>query len=272
MGAAVGGPSGITAHSFYSDALGRTMPYVVYTPPGYGMSTRRYSVLYMLHGLGGSDTQWQSVGLFDVADRLIRARTIAPLIIVLPQGDAGYWMDHAGTDHAAWGTYTARDVVADVDAHYRTLADRAHRAIGGMSMGAHGAVQLALNHPDVFSVAGAHSLVLRRQDQAFPFFGTATDYAARDPYSIVAAAPDALAQTSLWVDIGDRDPWTARTYQFENELLSLGIAHEWHVWQGDHSGTYWSSHLADYLGFYDRAFRGIEPRGRLALPMESIQP
>ncbi|TMC35023.1 MAG: hypothetical protein E6J24_04710, partial [Chloroflexi bacterium] len=98
---------------------------------------------------------------------------IRPLIIVLPQGDKAYWVDHAlPTDQEAWGRYMAKDVVADVDARYRTVADLAHRAIGGVSMGAHGAVQLALNYPDTFSIVGAHSLVLRRFDTAPWYFGS----------------------------------------------------------------------------------------------------
>ena len=267
------GPSRVDARTFESAALGRAMPYLVYLPPGYATSARRYPVLYMLHGMGGGDDQWRSLGLLDAADRMIRAREIQPLIIVMPQGDQSYWMDHAGTDQQAWGTYTARDLVAEIDAHLRTLADRSHRAIGGLSMGAHGALQLALNHPDTFSIAGAHSLVLRRYDQAFPFFGTAADYAKRDPVSIVSRDPAAAARLALWVDIGDKDPWLARTGQFEAELSAFAVEHEWHEWAGDHSGTYWTAHVPDYLRFYDRALRGVEPRGTRAVAGEpTIQP
>src|SRR6266568_1305005 len=122
--------------TFSSAALARTMPYSVYLPPDYATSAKRYPVLYMLHGMSGTNVEWQSYGLFDRADAMIRAGTLQPLIIVLPQGDTAYWVDHAVTDKLAWGRYMAQDVVGDVDARFRTISDSAHRAIGGVSMGA----------------------------------------------------------------------------------------------------------------------------------------
>ena len=258
------GPSQTLSGSFASAALERVMPYLVYLPPGYATGSHRYSVLYMLHGLGGSDSEWRGMGLLDAADAMIRAHQIAPLIIVLPQGDHGYWMDHAGSDHEAWGTYTARDLVAEIDGNFRTIPDREHRAIGGDSMGAHGAIQLALNHPDTFGVAGGHSLVLRPFEQAFPFFGDRTQYAQRDPMSIVPAKPDAARSLTLWIDIGDKDPWAARAALFQAELGRFGLSSEWHEWPGDHSATYWHAHLGDYLRFYDGALRWSGKRARVS--------
>src|SRR5438093_9810425 len=109
----------------------------------------------MLHGLGGSDAEWRTYGIFDTAERLIRGGELVPMIIVLPEGGRAYWVDHAATDKEAWGRYMAKDVVADVDAHFHTLAEATDRAIGGDSMGAHGALQLAMNYPGTFSVVGA---------------------------------------------------------------------------------------------------------------------
>ncbi len=249
-----GPASRVEAHVFRSAALQRVMPYLVYLPAGYATGSRRYPVLYMLHGMSGSDTEWRGYGLLDAADRMIADGEIRPLIIVMPQGDRAYWMDHAGTDHEAWGTYTARDLVAEVDARFRTNPDRAERAIGGDSMGAHGALQLALNHVGVFSIVGSHSLVLRSFAQAFPFFGDAAQYARRDPMTIVRSRPDLAMTLRLWIDIGDKDPWAARATQFNAELNALGIPHQWHEWPGGHSGTYWHAHVADYLRFYDQAF------------------
>ncbi|MBI2324136.1 MAG: hypothetical protein HYU87_04140 [Chloroflexi bacterium] len=256
-------PSQVESRTFASAALDRTMRYVVYLPPGYSRSVTRYPVLYMLHGMDGGEDEWRRYGLLDVADTMIRAREIAPLVIVLPQGDRAYWMDHAGSDQEAWGTYTARDVVAEIDSRFRTIPDRRQRAIGGLSMGAHGAVQLALNHPDRFSVVGAHSLVLRRPQQALSFFGNAAEYAARDPMTLVTTRPDAARALALWIDIGDKDQWAPVAARFQSQLQDLWIEHEWHRWPGDHSMTYWRSHLTDYLRFYDRALRS---GGRRAAP------
>jgi S-formylglutathione hydrolase FrmB len=253
-------PKGIVeTHTFWSASLARPMPYQIYLPPGYADSTRRYPVVYLLHGMAGSDRQWQDLGIATVADRLIATGTIAPLIIVMPEGGNAYWVDHA-TDGQRWGSYTAVDVVNDVDATYRTIARQRSRAIGGLSMGAHGALQLALNNPGVFTAVGAHSLVLRRFNNAPAYFGTAADFAKRDPVQIVKSVGAAGCSFSLWIDIGEADPWVANAEQFNAQLADLGVKHQWHLWAGDHSDAYWSAHLDDYLRFYDASLSSRVPR------------
>lgn len=242
----------VERHTFASAALGRTMPYYAYLPPGYEKSGRRYPVLYLLHGMGGNYEEWRSFGTFDAADRMIRAGEIEPVIIVLPQGDRAYWVDHANGGQA-WGRYTAQDLVAEIDGHYRTLAEVSARAIGGLSMGAHGALQLALNYPGTFGIVGAHSLVLRRAESAPAYFGGPADYAKRDPMSLVKVKPDLARSVALWIDIGEQDPWSPRARQFNDLLDGLRIRHEWRIGPGDHSAAYWTANLQRYLRYYDRA-------------------
>lgn len=228
------------------------MPYFVFIPPGYDSSpSARFPVLYMLHGAGvssGSDTEWYAYGLLERADQLIRAGVIPPLLIVLPQGDRSFWVDHANGG-PQWGRYTARDVVSEVDQHFRTVPDRAHRAIGGLSMGADGALQLAMNYPDVFSIAIANSPTLRAYNDAPSFFGDQTFFNAHDPVQLALAYPNIVKTLHLWIDIGADDPWRGPAEAFHQQLLSEGIPHEWHVWPGTHNGTYWSAHTADYLEY-----------------------
>ena len=241
--------------AFWSASLGRTMPYLVYLPPGYAEEpARRYPVVYLLHGMGGNDSQWVSLGVVGAADRLISTGAIAPMLIVMPEGERAYWVDHA-TDGQQWGRYTAIDLVGDVDASFRSIARKRARAIGGLSMGAHGALQLALNYPNEFGAVGAHSLVLRRFGSAPTYFGDVSSFAARDPMQIVKAKGRASCPFALWIDIGASDPWAPLARQFNAELASLGVAHQWHEWPGDHSGRYWSVHVEDYLRFYDAALR-----------------
>src|SRR5439155_23228076 len=89
------GPARLVESSFFSPSLAQTMAFSVYLPAGYEGGSRRYPVLYMLHGLGGSHNDWQRWGLFDVASQLIENGQVPPLIIVAPDGESGYWMDHA---------------------------------------------------------------------------------------------------------------------------------------------------------------------------------
>jgi len=190
--------------AFFSDALGVTKHVAVYLPPSYVREpNRRYPVAYYLHGLGGSETDWLSRAAIDVvADSLFAAGT-PEAIIVMPDGDDGWyttWVDQLDLKtcadtvrgesaarycvaHQRYDDYVTRDVVRHVDATYRTRADRGHRVIGGLSMGGYGAITLALRHPDLFAAAVSHSGVLS------PRYAGARPFNAPPRY---AATPDEL--------------------------------------------------------------------------------
>jgi enterochelin esterase-like enzyme len=131
----------------------------------------------MLHGMGGRRAEWQELGLLAAAEALMVAGEIDPFLIVLPQGDQGYWLDHH--DGPKWGTHVAADLVKDVDARYRTLPDRAAHAVGGMSMGALGALQLGMNHAGMFGVVGVHTPTSRNGSSCASTSGRTTRGAAR---------------------------------------------------------------------------------------------
>jgi S-formylglutathione hydrolase FrmB len=176
------GPSG-TVHEdlFFAPSLGVSKRLVVYLPPSYGRdTTRRYPVAYYLHGLSGTETDWLSKGSIDaVADSLF-SRGVPEMIIVLPDGDDGWyttWVSQVAyrtcadtlhnesperycVAHERYDDYIARDVVQHVDSTYRTRRDRDARGIGGLSMGGYGAISIALRHPEVFGFAASHSGVL----------------------------------------------------------------------------------------------------------------
>ena len=242
---------------FFSAALGRTMPYGIYLPPGYDAASRRYPVLYMLHGGGGHYSEWVEYGLPEGAEGMILDGRIGPLIIVLPQGDRSYWSNHAddnGVRGEAWGDYVAFDLVAHIDATYRTLPQPGGRAIGGLSMGGFGALQLALKYPDIFGAAGGHSPSLRTFEDRPDFLGDAEHFASLDPLELATRVAPAGAPR-LWLDVGGEDRWTERVIDLHNILRRRGIRHEYHAASGGHDADYWNTHVPDYLRFYDAALR-----------------
>jgi enterochelin esterase-like enzyme len=241
--------------TFYSAALNRDMSYYVYLPPGYATEGRRYPVLYMLHGAGGSKDEWPAYGLVTDVDRSIVSKDINPMIVVLPQGDLGYWVNWAdgGT---RWGDYVTHDLRRQVDSTYRTLPDASHRAIGGLSMGGAGALQLAFNHPDIFGVVGAHSPSLHLDDGTFAsIYGTGSDFTQREPMDLAISAPD-IETLKIWIDVGEDDPWLERDEVLHERLVDRGIAHNWNVQPGGHDGDYWTQNLPEYLHFYDSVLNG----------------
>ena len=244
--------------TFYSQALGREMPYLVWLPPDYDRASARYPVLYLLHGAGdgiaAGRVEWVNVGLAPAVDQLLAWGEIRPMIVVLPEGEQGYWIDHANGG-PKWAAYTARDVVRHVDRTFRTDARPGRRAIGGLSMGGHGAVQLALNYPDVFRIAGAHSPSIREYPQSPPFFGNPAWFARYDPIALARQRRGTRGLT-VWIDWGVRDRWRAGSEALADALQGSGARVQAHRFDGEHEGGYWRAHLPDYLRFYAQALAG----------------
>jgi S-formylglutathione hydrolase len=126
----------------------------IYLPPSYGADrSRRYPVVYLLHGYSGTDSTWSGrlVNLPEIADRLMTEGR--EFIVVMPNA----FSLHKGSMYSNsvttgdWETYIAHDLVAYVDGHYRTIPDRMSRGLAGHSMGGYGAVRIGMKRPDVFS-------------------------------------------------------------------------------------------------------------------------
>jgi putative tributyrin esterase len=246
--------STVEERSFRSDALRRTMPYLVYLPRGYNdAADTRYPVLYMLHGMAGSMYEWAGYGLLDMADRLIGSGEIAPLLIVMPQGDDSYWIDHAG-DGPRWGAYVAEDLVTEIDSRFRSVPEPAARAVGGLSMGGFGALTLAITHPEVFGVAGAHGPSLRRSDDAPAYFGDRASFDQRDPVVLYDVHVDIARALTIWLDTGEGDPWLDLVRAFHEQLEAAGIAVAYAEFPGGHDNASWIARTFDCLRFYSAAF------------------
>jgi enterochelin esterase-like enzyme len=240
---------------FYSAALDRVMPYYIYLPPGHDDAAGRVPVLYMLHGASGDNAEWATIGIINWADRLIASGEMPPLLLVLPQGDFGYWVNHVNGG-PRWGDYVVEDLVLQLDENYRTLPLPRARAVGGLSQGGHAALQLTFNHPDIFGVAGAHGPSLRPDDGFLPWLGSGAEYARRDPISLAESLPlSTLQSATLWLDVGSEDEWRPRVELLHEILAERGVVHEYHVWPGAHDGEYWQPHVPDYLRYYGRALR-----------------
>ena len=172
----------VVTDTLWSQSLGAKKAVVVYLPPSYANApARRYPVAYYLHGITGSEVDWTRSGHLDVVMDSLVAAGGPEMIVVMPDGDDGWYTtwnslvtldscrksaparESAATYCVPWqhyDDYIARDVVQFADRTYRTLADRRHRAIAGLSMGGYGAMALALEYPDVFAAAASHSGVL----------------------------------------------------------------------------------------------------------------
>ncbi len=252
---------GTVQHGSYSSpALGGiARHYVIYLPPGYaGTETRRYPVLYLLHGSPGGPRDWFFGGqAAQTADALIAAGAIHALIMVSPDGSGPLYPDSEWAD--SWdhrqlvGTSIAVDLVRSIDLHYRTRADAADRAIGGVSEGGFGAVNLALHHADVFG--SVFSLGGYFTAHAGPIFGGAaqnTAYRLDNSPADFAVTPTGLAaaQRTQWViGVATSDqPYYDDGTRFYHELSGLsGIHVRMIVAHGGHAWRVWAGQLGQVL-------------------------
>jgi S-formylglutathione hydrolase FrmB len=149
-------------HNLLGDPSRRSLS--IYLPPGYEREPkRRYPCIYLLHGYQGSYKQWMAGGaewnIRDVMDRAIRGGAVRDLIVVMPDGTNAYGGGFYTNSMASGNCedYIADDVVAFVDAKYRTIARPSARAVAGHSMGGYGAIRLAMKRPDRFGAMYALS-------------------------------------------------------------------------------------------------------------------
>jgi enterochelin esterase-like enzyme len=210
--------------------------FLIYLPPCYDQQAdQRYPVLYLLHGQTSTDTQWVDMGAPNIADHLIHSGQVAPFIIVFP--DDRYWNLPAGP---GFGDRLLTLVVPYIDAHYRTLADAPHRALGGISRGGGWAIHMALTQYSTFGIIGLHSPVIFDDDSAV--------------LNRLFAAVPSNAWPHMWIDGGDRDGELGNILRFENMLTAYEVPHEWRLYSGDHTERYWSAHIPEYLRWYTQQF------------------
>ena len=141
----------IVTREMDSKTLGRKWNYNVYLPSGYETSIEKYPVLYLLHGNAQNYASWANDGHIQAtADALIAAGDIPAAIIVMPDAGTTWYVDRKEPMESA----ILKDLIPAIEKEYRVKADRANRAIAGLSMGGYGAMRFALKYPEMFSAAG----------------------------------------------------------------------------------------------------------------------
>ena len=208
----------------------------IYLPPCYDEKTKeRYAVLYLLHGQTYTDDQWVRLGAVDAANALIRSGQASPFIIVFP--DDRYWNLPPGP---SFGQRLVEELIPHVDSTYRTLPDRSHRAIGGLSRGAGWALRLGLTEWKLFGSIGLHSLAVLQGDAS-----EIKDWLADIPPS---------ARPQVFMDIGEDDPEISMARRVESQFNEYGLTHEWHLYSGAHTEEYWSAHVEEYIEWYAKGW------------------
>ena len=230
-----------------SPALGgRKQQVIVYLPPGYATSGRRYPVIYLLHGFPGRPLAFIETVRMGVAVDTAAARNPRnAAILVMPFGSTGTFTDKEWANgwqpHQAWATFVSRDVVHAIDARFRTIASRRGRAIAGLSEGGYGAINIALHNPGEFSVVESWS-GYERPDKLRSIFGPRLGLlAANDPRALLPRVAPALRRlhTYVWFYSSTNDPMRRQNRAFARELTAERIPHRYFEAYGGHNWAVW---------------------------------
>jgi enterochelin esterase-like enzyme len=213
----------------------------VYTPPDYDTNGRaRYPVLYLQHGSGENDTSWVKQGRVGfIMDNLIAGKKSVPMIIVMENGmvatKPGAAPPPAGTPvrgNAAFGEVVINDLIPLIDSTYRTVADREHRAIAGLSMGGGQALQIGLTHLDQFAYIASFSGAIRGFDAKTSYNGVFNDPAAFNKKVKLLWFGAGLAEAPMHTAAQSAHE-TLEKAGIQNVFFECPFAHEWQTWRYD---------------------------------------
>ncbi|HLI89891.1 MAG TPA: alpha/beta hydrolase-fold protein [Ktedonobacteraceae bacterium] len=243
----------IVADTVVSRALGgQRRPFLVYLPPSYNTPQglhRRYPTLYLLHGSPGKDSDWIVGGKANESvDTLIAEGKIAELILVMPDGngrpgESSEW-GNSGDGRQLMENFIVDDLVPYVDHKYRTLTDAAHRGIGGNSMGAFGATNIAVHHPDIFGVVISLGGYFHATGS---IWGHNPAYLrANSPADILPHDPQAW-RLRMYIGTATKDKLYKDSLQFVQELRKLHMTYRLDVQPGYHAWSVWQSQLYNAL-------------------------
>ena len=260
-----------------SRILKQAVHYCVQLPPDYDAKAsppRRYPVLYFLHGLGQNEQTLFSTGGWSVIEDLRRQHKIDDFLVVAPEGKRSFYINSPG-DSFRYSDFFLEEFIPYIEKKYRVRPGRKGRAITGVSMGGYGALRFAFAHPELFSAVSAQSAALITQtpkelsaaghsDSPLgrlmgPAFGEPINVAHWQQNSVFVLArknQPALRNLAIYFNCGQQDDFGFEdgAAALDQQLRAEGVKHEYHSYPGDHSLTYFLSHMGEVMEFHSRVF------------------
>lgn len=271
--------SRIQCDALSSQILKYPVHYCVYLPASYDTGATKtvpehYPVLYFLHGLGDNEKTLFNSGGWTLLDDLRQEHKLGDFLIVAPEGRRSFYINSADSS-VRYSDFFLQEFIPLIEKKYRIAKGRSNRAISGISMGGYGALRFAFSHPEMFSAVSAQSAALITESpqdldtaarsgaplgkMLADVFGNPIDsshWKNNDPFLLAQKNAAALKRLGIYFNCGQDD-----NYGFEKgaaalheELQKEGVKHEYHLYPGDHSLTYFLVHFSEVMEFHSRAF------------------
>jgi len=249
-----------------SQILGRPVRYCAFLPASFDQDkTRRYPVLYFLHGLEDNEESLLNFGGWDVVSELRSKGKIGDFVILAPSAGHTFYIN-SENGKVRYEDFLMKEFMPEMEKRYRAAGTRATRGITGISMGGYGALRLAFRYPDEFAAVSAQmpALItnvpkdLGASAQGGPgallgdVFGS-RDYFDRKNVFYFARTESAasLKRMKIYFDVGSNDDYGFEqgAQELDKLLRSRGIPHEFHIYPGGHTAQFVISHFSDVVQF-----------------------
>ena len=256
-------PANVENYKLSSKLLAREIPYRVILPVNYKNANEKtlYPVVYLLHGLTGHFDNWtDKTKLTDYAAKY-------NYIIVTPEGNNGWYSDSSAAANDRYESYIVQELIPEIDKKFRTLPDKNHRAIAGLSMGGYGSLKFGLKYPEMFTLVGSFSGALgaasftektaggigKSIDAIFGAEGSA-NRDGNDIFRIVREMPDDKIKNLpfVYLDCGTEDFLFKNNRDFVNLLVEKKVKHEFRQLPGAHDWKFWDSQIKEFLEVSER--------------------
>ncbi|MBQ2554799.1 MAG: esterase [Prevotella sp.] len=255
-------PHGDVAKVWYdSPTLKMKRRMTIYTPAGYDKGGD-YPVLYLLHGAGGDEDAWTTLGrAAQILDNMIASGRAVPMIVVMPNGNTdcqaapGAWsrgmyqpsfLASVNQKPIATMDESFPDIIAYVESHYRVKADKQHRAICGLSMGGWHSYATSRRYPQLFDYVGLFSAALSMSDDRNMSY---YDLAKKDTKIQQQLAALFAAKPKLyWIGIGKTDFLYDQNTGLRRYLTEMGYPYEYVETEGGHIWRNWRDYLTIFAG------------------------
>ena len=246
-------PHGTVTRRWYdSPGLGMDRRITIYTPPGYETGNDKYPVLYLLHGAGGDEEAWITLGrTSQIMDNLIAQGKVKPMIVVMPngnviqdaapgEGNEGFYKPQFMVAKTMDGTYEAnfRDIIKFVESNYRVKADKANRAIAGLSMGGFHSLHISRYYPNTFDYVGLFSAAIMPDQNA-----------TSEVYKDIDGTLKKQLENGYkvyWIGIGKTDFLYRNIVDYRKKLDDMGFKYTYRETDGGHIWKNWRVYLSEY--------------------------